>query len=83
MEPAAEHNAEKVVFHARGLTKTCRMGEVEVRALDGVDLDLPTSGTVVCGGKFGVPEIFKNAGGIRPTPCLSAMNGIGSETTTT
>ncbi len=28
------------VFHARGLTKIYRMGEVEVQALQDVDLDL-------------------------------------------
>ena len=28
------------LFHARGLTKTYHMGEVDVHALQGVDLDL-------------------------------------------
>jgi putative ABC transport system ATP-binding protein len=30
----------EAIFHARGLTKTYAMGELEVRALQGVDLDL-------------------------------------------
>ena len=33
-------SSSRVVFSAQGLTKTYRTGEVEVRALNGVDLDL-------------------------------------------
>jgi putative ABC transport system ATP-binding protein len=42
-----------VVFRARGLTKTYRMGEVEVHALDGVDLELVESELVVMLGPSG------------------------------
>jgi putative ABC transport system ATP-binding protein len=42
-----------VVFRARGLTKTYRMGEVEVHALAGVDLDLVQSELVVLLGPSG------------------------------
>ncbi len=46
-------SAPLVVFRARGLTKTYRMGEVEVHALAGVDLDLHQSELVVLLGPSG------------------------------
>jgi putative ABC transport system ATP-binding protein len=44
---------EKIVFHAAGLTKVYRMGEVEVHALRGVDIDLFGSELVVLLGPSG------------------------------
>ena len=43
----------EVVFEARGLTKTYRTGDVEVRALAGVDLDLYAGELVVLLGPSG------------------------------
>jgi len=42
--------ARRVVFTARGLTKVYRMGDVEVRALNGVDLD------IYAGEVMGIPQ---------------------------
>ncbi|MDX9768086.1 MAG: ABC transporter ATP-binding protein [Ectothiorhodospiraceae bacterium] len=44
---------ERIVFHAEGLTKVYRMGEVEVHALRGVDVDLYRSELVVLLGPSG------------------------------
>jgi putative ABC transport system ATP-binding protein len=44
---------DEPVFHARGITKTYRMGETEIHALRGVDLDVAAGELVVMLGPSG------------------------------
>ncbi len=52
-ESGAADNVTPLIFRARGLTKVYGSGEAEVRALDGVDLDLPAGELVVLLGPSG------------------------------
>jgi putative ABC transport system ATP-binding protein len=63
--------SRKVVLHARGLTKLYRMGEVEVAALRGVDLDLYDGELVV----------FLGASGSGKSTLLNILGGLDVPTT--
>ena len=52
-DKAATSSSSPVVFHAQGITKIYQMGEVQVPALRGVDLDLHASKFVVLLGPSG------------------------------
>jgi putative ABC transport system ATP-binding protein len=62
-----------IVFRARGIGKTYRMGEVEVRALDGVDLDL-------AGGEF---VVLLGASGSGKSTLLNILGGLDRPSTGT
>lgn len=51
--PLSEPPGTRAVFHVHGISKTYRMGEVEVHALRGVDLDLYSGELVVLLGASG------------------------------
>ena len=62
--PAPSPSAPQAVFHARGLTKTYLMGEVQVHALQGVDLpslDLDDDGDPML-RKLELAEEFRQIG---------------------
>jgi putative ABC transport system ATP-binding protein len=68
--PAESETSREVVFETRGLTKIYRMGEVEIHALRGVDLDLYAGELVVMLG----------ASGSGKSTLLNIMGGLDTAT---
>jgi putative ABC transport system ATP-binding protein len=80
-QEAAPHG--EVVFRARGLTKTYRLGEVEVRALDRVDLDLVRGELIVILGPSGSGKstLLNILGGL-DTPTAGTVSFLDHDLTT-
>ena len=64
-------NAREVVFRVEGLTKVYRVGEVTIRALDGLDLEL-------FAGEF---TVLLGASGSGKSTLLNILGGLDSATT--
>src|SRR3569832_805213 len=84
--PTAPADRDKVVFHAEGLNKIYTMGEVEVHALRGIDLDLYRGEFVVLLGRRGAASrpcsISSAASTCRPAArCVTAITTCASPTT--
>src|SRR3569832_2386921 len=80
--PTAPADRDKVVFHAEGLNKVYTMGEVEVHALRGIDLDLYRGEFVVLLGRRGAasrPCSISSAA----SPCRPAARCVTAITTKT
>jgi putative ABC transport system ATP-binding protein len=75
--------ATPVLFRARGLAKTYRVGEVEIRALDGVDLDLRRGEFVVLLGPSGSGKstLLNILGGL-DTPTAGTVTFLDHDLTT-
>ena len=70
MSQAAEDKQREVVFSARGVTKVYRMGEMEIHALRGVDLDLYA----------GELAVMLGASGSGKSTLLNILGGLDSAT---
>ena len=64
------HDNNDVVFHVHGITKVYQMGEVEVKALRGVDLDLYR-------GEF---SVLLGASGSGKSTLLNILGGLDTPT---
>ena len=80
--PRADEPRREPLFSARGLTKIYQSGEVEIRALDGIDLDLFAGELVVLLGASGSGKstLLNNLGGL-DVPTFGTLTYRGQDLT--